>query len=155
MKKSVLVLLSLVPVAVGWLVNVLIAVPVIGMVGFYLFPLLTTVFWFFLGRQYARKWKAGPAVLIAHGIGVCSLLVYLWQFLLETDATRNLALAVFSQMYSASVPLYLFRGIASLFDSQPNYAGRASMLALQLIGLIYMVIVFSVGVLLEKKRMKK
>ena len=155
MKKSVLILLSLVPVVVGWVVNILIMVPVIGMAGFYLFPLLTTVFWFFLGKQYAHKWKAVPAVLIAHTVGILSLLIYLWQFLLETDVTRSMTLAGFSQMFSASTPLYLFGRIAVLFESQPNYAGRASMVALQVIGLVYMIIVFSVGMYLEKKRTKE
>ena len=136
MKKSVLILLSLVPVVVGWLVNILILVPVIGMAGFYLLPLLTTVFWFFLGKQYAHNWKAVPAVLIAHTVGICSLLIYLWQFLLETDATRNLTLAAFSQMFSASTPLYLIGKIAVLFESQPDYVGSASMVAMQVVGLV-------------------
>ncbi len=152
MKKSVLILLTLVPVIVGYLVNVLIMVPVIGMVGFYLLPLLTTGFWFYLGKQYARRWKPVPAVLIAHTVGICSLLVYLWQFLLETDETRSLTLAGFSQMFSASTPLYLFGGIARLVESQPNYAGRATMVAMQVIALVYMTIVFCIGIYWEKKR---
>lgn len=154
MKKSVLLLLSLVPVVVGWLVNVLILVPVIGMAGFYLLPLLTTVFWFYLGKQYAKRWKAVPAVLMAHTVGICSLLIYLWQFLLETDVTRSLTLAAFSQMFSASTPLYLIGRIAVLFESQPNYAGRTSMVAMQVIGLVYMIIVFSIGIYTEKKKIK-
>lgn len=135
MKKSVLILLTLVPVIVGYLVNVLITVPVIGIASFYLLPLLTTAFWFYLGKQFARKWKPVPAVLIAHTVGICSLLVYLWQFLLETDETRSLTLAGFSQMFSASTPLYLFGGIARLVERQPNYAGRATMVAMQVIAL--------------------
>ncbi len=154
MKKSVLLLLSLVPVVVGWLVNILILVPVIGMAGFYLLPLLTTVFWFYLGKQYAKRWKFVPAVLMAHTVGICSLLIYLWQFLLETDVTRSLTLAAFSQMFSASTPLYLIGRIAVLFESQPNYAGRTSMVAMQVIGLVYMIIVFSIGIYTEKKKIK-
>ena len=152
MKKSVLVLLTLVPVIVGYFVNILIMVPVIGMAGFYLLPLLTTVLWFYLGKQYARRWKPVPAVLIAHTVGICSLLVYLWQFLLETDATRSVILAGFSQMFSASTPLYLFGRIARLFESQPNYAGRATMVAMQVIALVYMAIIFCIGICWEKKR---
>ena len=152
MKKSVFVLLTLVPVIVGYFVNILIRVPVIGMAGFYLLPLLTTVFWFYLGKQYARRWKPVPAVLIAHTVGICSLLVYLWQFLLETDETRSVAFAVFSQMFSASTPLYLFGRIARLFESQPNYAGRATMVAMQVIALVYMAIIFCIGIYWEKKR---
>ena len=152
MKKSILFLLTLVPVVVGYLVNVWIMVPVMGTASFYLLPLFTTAFWVYLGRQYARRWRTVPALLIAHAVGFCSLLVYLWQFLLETDETRNLTLAVFSQMFSASTPLYLFGGIARLVESQPNYAGRASMVAMQVIALIYMMIVFCIGIYLEKRK---
>ena len=152
MKKSVLLLLTLVPVVVGYLVNVLIMVPIIGTASFYLLPLVTTVFWFYMGRQYARRWKAIPAVLIAHTVGLCSLLVYLWQFLLETDETRSLTLAGFSQMFSASTPLYLFGGIARLVESQPNYVGRATMVAMQVIALVYMIIIFCIGIYWEKRK---
>lgn len=152
MKKSVLLLLTLVPVAVGYFVNVLIMVPVIGMASFYLLPLFTTAFWFYLGKQYARRWKIVPAVLIAHIVGFCSLLVYLWQFLLETDGTRSLRLAAFSQMFSASTPLYLFGGIANLVESQPNYIGRATFAAMQVIALVYMIIVFCIGIYREKRK---
>ena len=104
--------------------------------------------------DYAHKWKAVPAVLIAHTVGICSLLIYLWQFLLETDATRNSALAVLSQMFSASTPLYLFGGIAILVETQLNYVGSASMVAMQVIALVYMLIVFSIGIYTEKKKIK-
>lgn len=152
MKKSILLLLTLVPVVVGYLVNVLIMIPVIGMAGFYLLPLVTTAFWIYLGRQYARRWKTVPALLIAHAVGFCSLVVYLWQFLFETDETRSRTLAVFSQMFSASTPMYLFGGIARLVESQPNYAGRATMVAMQVIALIYMIIVFCIGIYMEKRK---
>ena len=144
-----LLLLAFLKIAI---VNVLIMVPVIGMAGFYLLPLLTTAFWFYLGKQFARKWKPVPAVLIAHTVGICSLLVYLWQFLLETDETRSWTLAGFSQMFSASTPLYLFGRIARLVERQPNYAGRATMVAMQVIALVYMAIVFCIGIYWEKKR---
>lgn len=48
MKKSVLLLLTLTPVLVGYLINWLILVPVIGMPIFYIAPLLMLVFWFYL-----------------------------------------------------------------------------------------------------------
>ena len=154
MKKYVLLLLSFVPVVAGWFVNILIMVPVLGGVSLYVLPLLTTVFWFFLGRQYAHRWKAVPAVLLAHTVGFASLLIYLWQFLLETDVTRNLTFAAFSQMFSSSAPSFLLGRLAVLFERQPNYAGRASMIALQVISLVYMVVVFSVGLYIEKRRIK-
>lgn len=156
MKKSVLVLLTFVPVIVGYLVNILIMVPVIGMIGFYLLPLLTTVFWFYLGKQYARStWKTIPAILIGHAAGICSLLIYLWQLLLETGETRNMAMFGFSQMFAASTPMYLFGWLARLFESQPNYAGRTTLVALQVISLVYMMVVFGLAMFSEKKYPKE
>ena len=151
MKKRNMILLSFVPVIVGYLVNLMIMIPVIGMACYYLLPLLTTVFWLRLGRQYVRSWKPGPAILIAHAVGICSLLVYLWQFLLETDETRNFILAGFSQMFSAATPMFLFGRLALLFETQPNYIGRASMVAMQVIALVYMMVVFLIGMFFKKR----
>jgi len=156
MKKSVLILLTFVPIIVGYIVNFTIRIPVIGMVIFYVLPLLTTVFWFYLGRQYARStWKTVPAILVGNATGVISLLNYLWQFLLKTDETRNLTLSGASQMFSASAPTYLLGRFAILFEEQPNYTGRASMVALQVISVVYMIVVFCIAVFWEKKKQKE
>jgi hypothetical protein len=55
-------------------------------------------------------------------------------------------------MFSAATPLYLFGGIARLVESQPNYAGRATLVAMQVIALVYMMIVFCIGIYLEKRK---
>ena len=156
MKKSVLLLLTLTPVLVGYLINWLILVPVIGMPIFYIAPLLMLVFWFYLGGKYADStWKAIPSILIAHAVGIVSVLLYIWQFIFETDETRNMAIAVFSQMFSAATPIYLFWGIARLFESQPNYAGRATMMAMQVIAVVVMILVFTFGYIWQKRKAKK
>ena len=152
MKKCVLILLTVVPVIVGYLVNVLIMVPLIGMAAFYLLPVCTTVFWIYLGRQYARVWNPVAGVLLAHAVGAVSLLIYLWQFLLNTAETRNTALAGFSQMFSAATPLDLLARLARLVESEPNYAGMKTMVAMQVLALVYMVIVFCIGIYLEKRK---
>ena len=124
MKKSVLILLTFVPIVVGYIINLSILWPAIGLIIFYILPLATSVFWFYLGRLYAGStWKTIPALLIGNATGVISLLVYLWQYLLETDETMNLALAAASQMFSNSAPIYLLARFAILFESQPNYIG--------------------------------
>ena len=152
MKKTTLILLLFVPIIAGYVVNILIMVPVLGMLLFYALPWFTTVFWYRLGRSYIRHgWKPLSAVALSTAPGVISLLLYLWQFLLETDETRSMFLAGLSQMFSASTPLYLFGGLARLFESQPNYAGRASLVALQVIALVYMIAVFAAGVIREKR----
>lgn len=153
MKKSILVLLTLVPVIVGYAINWLLSVPGLSVLPLYLLPLLTTVFWFYLGRQYAKTdWNAVLSVLIGNAVGLVSLLLYIWQFLLETDETRNIVLAVLSQMFMAAVPTYLFGRIPNLFETQPNYAGIATMTALEVLSVVFMMIVFVCGYVWQKRR---
>lgn len=155
MKKHVLVLLTFVPIIVGYIVNLTILIPGIGVLLYYVLPLLTTVFWFYLGRQFAHSaWKTVPAILIGNATGIISILVYLWQIFLKTDETRNMALAGASQMFSASAPGYLLARIAILFEKQPNTIGMASAVALQVISVLYMIVVFCVAILWEKNRIK-
>ena len=66
-----------------------------------------------------------------------------------------MAIAVFSQMFSAATPIYLFGGIARLFESQPNYAGRATMMAMQVIAVVVMILVFTFGYIWKKRKAKK
>lgn len=155
MKKSVLILLTFVPIVVGYIINLSILWPVIGLIIFYILPLATSIFWFYLGRLYAEStWKTIPALLIGNATGVISLLVYLWQYLLETDETMNLALVAASQMFSDSAPIYLLARFAILFESQPNYIGRASMVALNVISVMYMIVIFVLGFIWGRKTKK-
>lgn len=156
MKKRTLVLLTFVPIIVGYIINLTVLLPGIGMLILYVLPLLTTVFWFWLGIQFAHTtWKTIPEILIGNATGIISIPVYLWQFLLETDETRNMALAGFSQMFSASAPGYLLARIAILFESEPNTFGRASFVALNVISVVYMIAVFSAAILWEKIKIRK
>ena len=56
MKKSVLILLTFIPIIVGYIVNFTISIPVIGMMIFYALPLLTTLFWICFNENSA-KWE--------------------------------------------------------------------------------------------------
>lgn len=146
MKKAVLLLGMLVPVAVGGLVNLLLPVPGLGAVCFTLLPLATTVFWFFLGRQYAHAPWCGPlAIVIGNAAGIVSLLLYLWQFLGKTDETRNTIVAVVSQLFSASVPSRLTGKAALLLSSSVNDVGSEAKVAVQVIVLVDMLAVFACG----------
>ena len=138
-----------------YVINFSIRIPIVGMAMLYVLPLLTTVFWFYLGRQYARStWKTLQAILIGNATGVISLLIYLWQFLWKTAETRNLTLAAASQMFSASAPTYLLARIAVLFETRINYTGKTAMVALQVLAVVYMAVVFCVALLMEKKNQK-
>ena len=95
--------------------------------------------------------KTIPAILIGNATGIISLLIYLWQFLLVTSENRSVFLASLSQMYNASTPGYLFGGIARLFETEPNYVGTRTLVALHVICEIYMIIVFVIGMVVERK----
>jgi len=102
------------------------------MIMYYVVPLGVSGFWFYLGGLYSKTtWKCIPAVLIGSATGILSLILYLWQFLVLNSETRNMTLAVISQMYSVATPLYLFAKLATLFESQPNYVGQTTMVAMQ------------------------
>ncbi len=154
MKKPILVLLTFVPVIAGSVLNRTILIPGIGTLLYYVLPLLTTAFWFWIGIQFARSaWKTIPAILIGNATGVGSLLVYLWQVFLTSDETRNMELMGLSQMYGASVQgsSWMAR-LALLFESEPNTIGMASAVALQIISVVFMISVFLAGFLWEKLR---
>ena len=148
MKKFLLVLLTFVPIPVGYLINRNIRTPVVGMLLFYVAPLAVTVFWFWLGNQYSKtNWGAVPSVLTGSATGFLSVALYLWQFLGESGETRNLALAELSQMYFTATPQYLLIRLTMPFD----VFGDVSSLALQVISLVFMIAVFTAGYFWGKK----
>lgn len=153
MKKSTLILLTLIPVAVGYVVNWTLLLPVVGSLLFFLLPLATTVFWFYLGGRYASAgWNVPCSLLTGNAVGILSLAVYIWQCILLPDENVNLLLAAASQMFSAATPTYLFGRFAMLFESQPNYIGETTALALQVIAVLYMIVVFGCGYAWEKRK---
>ena len=152
MKKCGLMLLTFVPILVGYLINRTLFVPVVGILLFYVLPLCVLVFWFCLGSQYSKTdWNVIPSVLIGNAVGILSLALYFWQFLWQSDETRNMVLAELSQMFSAAVPSYLVARLAVLFESQPNYVGRMTMTAMQVISFVLMTAIFTGGYFWGKK----
>lgn len=152
MKKSYLALLTLIPIVVGWLVNLVITIPVVGVPLFWGLPLAMLFFWFWLGKQFAgTDWSFLQSMAIGNAAGLISLALYIWQFVFETDETRNLFLAGLSQMYGAAAPTYFFGWLARMFESEPNTIGRASFLAIQVIALVLLLAVFLCGYLWQKK----
>jgi hypothetical protein len=58
-------------------------------------------------------------------------------------------------MFSASAPGYLLARIAILFESKPNAIGMTSMVALNVISVVYMIAVFCVAILWERDKIRK
>ncbi|MDV2583219.1 hypothetical protein [Alkalibacillus haloalkaliphilus] len=58
------------------------------------------VFWFWVGMRFAKvKANHLKNILVGNSLWLVSFLIYLWQFVLVDDESRNLTLAVFSQHY--------------------------------------------------------
>lgn len=155
MKRWILISLTLVPFIAGHIINSTLAIPVLGIALYYVLPLLTTVFWFWLARQYARNWRTIPASLIGNGAGIFALFFDLWQRTGGSDSTINLTLAYVSQLFSNSAPTYLLAKVAVLFEKQPNFVGERAIIALHILSVLYMAGVFFMGMMWEKKQHKR
>lgn len=156
MHKGILIVLTLVPVIAGYILNSALLIPGIGMLLFYLIPAAIVVFWFHLGKLYSKTtWHFIPALLIGNAVGILSLLLYIWQFLLLGNDARNIFLAGLSQMFITSGPTVLTIRIAMLFESQENYTGQTTMTGMQIIGVVLMLFIFAAGYLRGMKNNRK
>ncbi|MPM45844.1 hypothetical protein SDC9_92536 [bioreactor metagenome] len=145
MEKIKLLLIALSPILIGFLFNnLLIFLPLF----IYIAPFLMMFYWFWVGTQFAENVKSpAKAILLANSIGIISLLVYYWQFVMVADNERILVLAGFSQMFT--VPLiYLTAKIGLIFQQTPNEI-------IQVTGFILMLIVFTIGYFYKKKLLKQ
>lgn len=93
MRTWKLLLLALVPGAVGYGVNLLILLPVMGAAVFYLQGLTIAMFCVWLGMQCSKASLRFPSsLLMTHWPSVVSFSLYIWQFHFCGDETRNLFL---------------------------------------------------------------
>ena len=156
MRKSILITLTLIPVIAGYILNLTLMIPGIGTLLFYLIPAVIMIFWFYLGNLYSQtSWHFVPAMLIGNAVGILSLLLYVWEFLLHSDDTRNLFLAGLSQYFTASGPILLTARIAILFKPQINVIGQSSATAMQVIGVVLMIFIFAAGYILGAVNRRK
>ena len=152
MNRIILLLLTFVPVVSGYLLNLLVLVPGLGTLLFYLLPCVTLIFWFFLGNLYSKSgWNLAQSTLIGNGVGFLSLILYFWQFLLCSDDSRNIFLAPFSQEFTANTNLLTAR-LAMLFEAEKNTISQTTMTAMQVLGLVLMVLLFMLGYGFGKRR---
>ena len=146
MRKGILIILTLIPVIAGYILNLTLMIPEIGTLFYYLIPVVIMGFWFYLGKLYSETtWHIVPALLIGNAVGILSLLLYIWQFLWNSDDTRNLFLAGLSQMFVASGPTFLTAKFAILFEPQKNMIGNATTTGIQIIGVVLMILIFAAG----------
>jgi hypothetical protein len=65
--------------------------------------LISTAFWFWVGIRFS-KWSGNKikSFIIGNSIWLLSFLLYLWQFVLINDESRNMFLALIGQYYMLS-----------------------------------------------------
>ena len=154
MKKNTLLLLTFVPIITGNILNRTVLIPGFGIFAFYFFPCITLVFWFYLGSRYSKtSWNLIQSVIIGNGIGFLCLLLYFWQFWWTSDNNRILLFAGLSQDFVANTNL-LTAKYAMLFETEQNTISAITATAMQILGLLLMVIIFLAGYVFGKVKNK-
>ncbi len=143
MKTWKLLLLSLVPGIAGYGVNLLILLPILGTAVFYLQGVAIAVFCIWLGTRCARSGRRFPsALLLTQWPSAVCFLLYLWQFHVCSDDSRNFFLAGLSQM--PGEPLLFYAG--KLVAPFSNHSwGPPETLAATAISLMLLAALFSCG----------
>lgn len=152
MKKTNLLLMALSPILIGLLFNnFLVFIPLI----IYVAPFLMLVYWFWVGTKFTEN-DMNPikAIVLANAIGIMSLTLYYWQFIIVADQERNLILAGFSQMFTAPLS-YITAKIGFIFEQTPNEITQVTFLIMEVTGLFLMLIVFSSGYFFKKNHLKQ
>lgn len=99
-KKFYLLILICAPSIIGYLYNLfypiwILSISIINYIFLYGFPVLMVYFWFWVGGQFAlNNIKIFASVLIGNLIGIVSLFVYFWQYVLIPDNQMNPFLAL-------------------------------------------------------------
>ena len=155
MKTWKLCLLALVPGALGWLSNVLLArviflplpaalVNLLIYAALYLPTLATIVFCLWLGRRCGRGKVPFPKYLLCtQWPSVVSLILYIWQFQFVSDAARNTLLAVLGQM--PSTPLMPFAAQLTWLLNTDNTWARAESLLATIFSLVLLAVLSIAG----------
>lgn len=154
MKKNVLISLTFIPLVTGYMLNQSLMLPRLGLLFYYLIPFVTLPFWFYLGRKYSEtNWNIMQSTAMGNGIGFLSLLIFFWQFWWQDDNSMNLFLASMSQLFVASTNILTAR-VAPLFEIEKNTFTSISFTAMQILGLLLMVIIFISGYVFGKAKSK-
>ena len=139
-----LLLVSLIPCLIGWLVSLIMPLNH-GYIIALAITLTFTVCWFLIGRRSCNgKSSILPSLLYAHSVGIISLIVYIWQFVIVDDTGRNMALAALSQYYTLATPLHVTAKLADLM-----FANK--LLGFQIVSLLFLIVVFLVGQITKVK----
>ena len=152
MKAWKLCLLALVPGVLGWLHNLLLSRALFASLPDFLYPLLfclvcylptlaTIVFSLWLGRRCGgARVPFSKYLLCTQWPSAVSLLLYIWQFLLVSDAGRSYFLAALAQCPAGplcviTVPVVALLDAGNVWAQGANLA--ATVLSLALLAVLY------------------
>ena len=156
----ILLLCAILPTLFGYLYNVLMPfIPIEGVafrLYFLLLPIIFVYVWYKIGMKYLHmniRLSLVQKVLIGNSIALLALLVFLWQFVLQTDESRNTFLAGISQCTFNFLSVYTWR-IAYAFESVQDETGSLSFIMMHVIGFVVFVVAFAFGLYREIKKIK-
>ncbi len=160
LKKIYLLIIIFAPLIIGYLHNMVtililsIHIPIIFDIYWYGSPVLMAYFWFWVGGKFAqRNIKIFASVLLGNFVGIVSIFVYLWQFVLIPDNQRNIFLASTSMYFSSTISIFIPK-FAYLFEPDKNHIGMVTLNAVQIMGLLLMIIMFTAGYYYKKNKTK-
>lgn len=142
MKNYRLVLLLLVPFFLGWLVNSSSFLSIFYAEGIWIFSIGFLMYWFWIGRQFGQL-KSSKIIHVLSGniIWAISFGLYIWQFILADDVSRNMGLAGISQHYGLFTVAFAAKIVSTYADvidgTQVMIASYIIMLVIFMTGFIY------------------
>lgn len=157
MIKIRLILLAIAPMLIGYIYNLslLLMIPIIAQVLYYVVPILLIIYWYYVGEIYLKHIK-NPfiAVLTGNSFAILSLVIYIWQFIILDDQNRSTIFAIIAQCFFA--PIYILTAkIGPLFEPKPNSITQISVNVMNISALIIMVAVFVIGYMVHRRKALK
>lgn len=148
LRKNKYGLIVLAPLIGGWLFHSLMVM--LPFSGFLLWTVNIgfMLFWFWAGRQFALLPRSKMySFLLGNLVWLPSFLLYIWQFVLVDEASRNMMLAGLSQYY------VLFMIIIGT-QVHLMYSGDISSTEIVIIAYVLMLVVFAAGFVYQWLRRK-
>ncbi len=155
MNRIKLLIFSISPIIIGYIINLTVLVPGIGILLLYVMPVIILIYWFWVGMKFSERIR-NPLVGIVGGnlFGILSLCIYYWQFIILDDQKRSMFLAGLSQFFTVPLSILTAR-FGMLFEKLPNTSTQITTNAMHVIGTLIMVMVFAIGYIFGKINNKK
>ncbi|NMO97193.1 hypothetical protein [Paenibacillus lemnae] len=150
-KRNKLTWIVLAPLFGGWLFNIMmLQVPASGFL-IWTINIGFAIFWFWAGRQFAQMNRSKPqSFLMGNLLWILSFGLFVWQFVFINDESRNLVLALLSQLYvvlmvAIGARFYMLIFSPSVIDSTE----------ITILTYILVLVVFAAGFIYETFRKQK